>query len=102
MLRREGELEAKPDPCDACREESFCEVWGHKLCAKCFTAWRGANELRDGLPKAGPGDVHDPGPHSVYTCTLCSSVHEAFCAEMTKRTIAWVAARRAGQTKGAA
>lgn len=74
--------------CAVCGKPALWMVWEADLCATCHAAWFSDPRFEAGRIYAALG-LNDPQDQ------LGDEAHRAYCAEATKRTRAWVAARKA-------
>jgi hypothetical protein len=75
-------VNAKSVPCAKCRKPSDCEVWGLRICYACHSAWIRDDRFSSGTINAALGISNEI---EAFT----EKNHARYCAEATKRTVAW-------------
>lgn len=87
MLNRS--TQPKSTPCAGCGGPGVAgEIWGNNVvCHACFGAWMRDDQFSEEVVNKHLGLSSDPLDYTKAN-------FEAYCAEVTKRTNAWLAARR--------
>lgn len=73
----------KSVPCARCGNASEVEVWGHRICFSCHSAWMSDDRF-------GSGSINASLRLSDRVEDFTTANHERYCAEAKKRTAAWV------------
>lgn len=79
---------AAEHPCAVCGVEAPWEIWGQRVCPPCASSYP-EKEIHEGVQECTPLE-HVAMGASWRDCAVC----KAFCAELKRRTKAWVDAAR--------